>query len=91
MPNGTSIALYITLLGLLQEPFNAHEFVERLAWRTMGMKARNDHDDFDPMTLHSAFEKTIGDLKDKNSLIERKVCINIVEVCLKDMLKLHTV
>lgn len=50
-----------------------HEFVERLAWKTMGTKARNDHDEFDPVLLHTAFERMIGDLKDKNVQIQRKV------------------
>ncbi|KAL5008482.1 hypothetical protein ScPMuIL_014063 [Solemya velum] len=58
---------------LEHEPFNVHEFVERLAWKTMGTKARNDHDEFDPVLLHSAFERMISDLKDKNVQIQRKV------------------
>lgn len=58
---------------LEQEPFNAHEFVERLAWRTMGTKGRSNHDDFDPMLLHGAFEKMIQDLKEKNAQMEKKV------------------
>ncbi|KAJ8308969.1 hypothetical protein KUTeg_013843 [Tegillarca granosa] len=70
-----------------QEPFNAHEFVERLAWRTMGTKAKNNHDEFDPMMLHNAFEKMISDLKDKNIQMEKKV--EKLELACKDEEKRH--
>ncbi|OWF53753.1 exocyst complex component 5-like [Mizuhopecten yessoensis] len=63
----------MSLEELEQEPFNAHEFVERLAWRTMGTKGRSNHDDFDPMLLHGSFEKMIQDLKEKNAQMEKKV------------------
>ena len=56
---------------LEQEPFSSHEYVERLAWRTIG--SRGSHDDFDPMALHSAFEKMIKDLNDKNVQMEAKI------------------
>ena len=55
----------------LQEPFDAHEFVERLAWRTVGM--RGNQAKFDPMVLHGAFEKMIKELEGKNSQIEKKI------------------
>ena len=55
----------------LQEPFDAHEFVERLAWRTIGM--RGNQTQFDPMMLHGAFEKMIKELEIKNTQIEKKI------------------
>ncbi|GAB1597556.1 exocyst complex component 5-like [Argonauta hians] len=58
---------------LEQEPFNQHEFVERLAWRTMGSRAQSNCDEFDPMTLHAAFERMITDLKEKNLQVHKKV------------------
>ena len=56
-----------------QEPFDTHEFVERLAWRTMGAKARSHLDEFDPMLLHNAFERMIQDLKHKNAMVQQRV------------------
>ncbi|WAR03182.1 EXOC5-like protein [Mya arenaria] len=58
---------------LEQDPFDTHEFVERLAWRTMGTKARSQHDEFDPMLLHGAFEQMISDLKQKNRMVQQRV------------------
>lgn len=80
-----SFTSYIYLF--FQEPFHAHEFVERLAWRTMGTKAKNNHDEFDPMMLHNAFEKMISDLKDKNIQMEKKV--EKLELACKDEEKRH--
>lgn len=57
--------------SLNKEPFDAHEFVERLAWRTIGMRGNQTH--FDPMILHAAFEKMIKDLEAKNSQVEKKI------------------
>lgn len=58
---------------LEQEPFSVHEFVERLAWKTMGATARNTPEEFDPVILHTAFEKMIRDLKEKNNQVQRKI------------------
>jgi len=55
----------------LQDPFDVDEFVERLAWRTTG-GVRNA-DNFDPLRLHSAFEKTIRDLKEMNVSVMKQV------------------
>ncbi|XP_046561965.1 LOW QUALITY PROTEIN: exocyst complex component 5-like [Haliotis rubra] len=64
----------MSLEELDQEPFSVHEFVERLAWKTMGSRARHTSpEDFDPMLLHSTFEKVIRDLKEKNVMIARKI------------------
>lgn len=53
------------------------EFVERLAWRTGG-SARCTSENFDPMALHGAFERTIKDLKEMNikamKQVERLEC-----------------
>lgn len=61
------------LTATSQDPFDPEEFVERLAWRTMGTKARSNPDEFYPMTLHGAFEKTIRDLKDMNARMQKNV------------------
>ncbi|KAH9523046.1 Exocyst complex component 5 [Bulinus truncatus] len=58
---------------LEQEPFSVHEFVERLAWKTMGANARSSPEEFDPIILHTAFEKMIKDLKDKNNQVQKKI------------------
>lgn len=72
---------------LEQEPFSVHEFVERLAWKTMGAHARSSPEEFDPDILHRAFEKMIRDLKDKNSQVQRK--IDRLETECKDEEKRH--
>ncbi|CAL1536919.1 unnamed protein product [Lymnaea stagnalis] len=72
---------------LEQEPFSVHEFVERLAWKTMGATARSSPEEFDPEILHKAFEKMIHDLKDKNNQVQNK--INRLESECKDEEKRH--
>ncbi|XP_005100941.1 exocyst complex component 5 [Aplysia californica] len=72
---------------LEQEPFSVHEFVERLAWKTMGAHARSSPEEFDPDLLHKAFEKMIRDLKDKNNQVQRK--IDRLEAECKDEEKRH--
>ena len=57
----------------MQDPFDADEFVERLAWRTCGGVNRNNVDEFDPMMLHETFENTIKELKDMNVSVQRTV------------------
>lgn len=54
---------------LEQDPFDADEFVERLAWRTT---AGRSVESFDPMVLHQSFEQTIRDLKVLNEKMKRK-------------------
>ncbi len=71
----------------LQDPFDPEEFVERLAWRTTGGVSRANVDDFDPMLLHDAFEKTIKDLKEMNVMIQRQV--DRLEGVCKDEEKIH--
>ncbi|XP_059169792.1 exocyst complex component 5-like [Physella acuta] len=72
---------------LEQEPFSVHEFVERLAWKTMGATARSSPEEFDPMILYTAFEKMIRELKEKNSSVQRKID-NLESEC-KDEEKRH--
>ncbi|XP_052273620.1 exocyst complex component 5-like isoform X2 [Dreissena polymorpha] len=72
----------LTLEELKQDPFDTHEFVERLAWRTMGTKARSQHDEFDPMLLLGAFEKMISELKVMNKKVQAG--IDKLEVDCKD-------
>ncbi|CAG2256770.1 EXOC5 [Mytilus edulis] len=60
----------VSLEELEQEPFDAHEFVERIAWRTIHNR---DQAQFNPMLLHTAFEKMIKDLEGKNAQIEKKI------------------
>ena len=39
----------------------------------MGTKARSQHDEFDPMLLHKAFEQMLVDLKQKNQMVQQRV------------------
>ncbi|XP_057655037.1 exocyst complex component 5 [Diorhabda carinulata] len=55
---------------LEQEPFDAEEFVERLAWRTLAeSKNGGDENDINPALLHESFVQAIKDL---NLLHERQ-------------------
>jgi len=56
---------------VLQDPFDVDEFVERLAWRTTG--GTRNAENFDPLCLHAAFEKTIRDLKEMNVSVMKQV------------------
>ncbi|XP_066143418.1 exocyst complex component 5 [Euwallacea fornicatus] len=48
---------------LEQEPFDAEEFVERLAWRTIAeTKSDGDEGDLNPSLLHDSFVQAIKDL-----------------------------
>lgn len=48
---------------LEQEPFDAEEFVERLAWRTIAeTKTEGDEGDLNPAMLHDSFVQAIKDL-----------------------------
>ncbi|KAK6182191.1 hypothetical protein SNE40_009929 [Patella caerulea] len=77
----------MSLQELEQEPFSVHEFVERLAWKTMGSKARSNPEEFDPILLHTAFEKMINDLQKKNEETQRE--IERLESSCKDEEKKH--
>lgn len=59
----SSISLLFFLLpnctsSVVEEPFDAIDFVERLAWRLTGGK-----DDFDVVDLKTKFEEEIGNLQ----------------------------
>lgn len=47
---------------LEQEPFDAEEFVERLAWRTIAETKKEGDEDFNPILLHDSFVQAIKDL-----------------------------
>ncbi|KAJ3648998.1 hypothetical protein Zmor_020762, partial [Zophobas morio] len=47
---------------LEQEPFDAEEFVERLAWRTIAETKTDDDENFNPSLLHDSFVQAIKDL-----------------------------
>ncbi|KAF5297093.1 hypothetical protein FQA39_LY02673 [Lamprigera yunnana] len=47
---------------LEQEPFDAEEFVERLAWRTIAETKKDGEEDFNPTLLHDSFVQAIKDL-----------------------------
>lgn len=43
-----------------KEPFDAEEFVERLAWRTIAeTKTDSEDEDFNPTLLHESFVQAI--------------------------------
>ncbi|CAD5123845.1 DgyrCDS12151 [Dimorphilus gyrociliatus] len=58
-----------------QTEFNAHDFVERLAWKAVGGAAVDSEEKtkFNPMKLHSIFRKMIKDLNDKNKVVSREI------------------
>ncbi|KAB0803903.1 hypothetical protein PPYR_00873 [Photinus pyralis] len=47
---------------LEQEPFDAEEFVERLAWRTIAETKKEGEEHFNPTLLHDSFVQAIKDL-----------------------------
>lgn len=61
--------------------------MERHAWRTMGTRAQTNCDEFDPMSLHAAFERMIRDLREKNLQMHKK--IEKLEMSCKDEEKRH--
>ena len=69
-----------------KDPFDASEFVERLAWKTVG-GSKGNADNFDPMLLFRTFEKTIKDLKEKKSMVLEQV--NMLETKCEEEEKIH--
>lgn len=47
------------IMYLFKEPFDAEEFVERLAWRTIAESKKEGTDDFNPILLHDSFVQAI--------------------------------
>lgn len=79
--------MIFTLIYTFQNPFDPDEFVERLAWRSCGGIARRTSEEFDPMLLYQAFERTISDLKDMSVRIQKNVA-KLEEFC-QDEEKTH--
>uniref|UniRef100_A0A8B9LU94 Exocyst complex component 5 n=1 Tax=Astyanax mexicanus TaxID=7994 RepID=A0A8B9LU94_ASTMX len=55
------------------EPFDADEYIERLAWRTPGGGSKGGAEGFDPKKLLEEFENHIEELKQLDERIQRKV------------------
>ncbi|XP_076314022.1 exocyst complex component Sec10 isoform X1 [Tachypleus tridentatus] len=66
------------LQELEQDPFDAEEFVERVAWRTTA--GHCDGEAFDPSILHTAFEHTIKDLQILYENMDKK-CERLEMIC----------
>lgn len=64
---------------LFDEPFNVKEYIERLAWRSLGGGARND---FNPSLLYKELSSHIEQLKILDEKLEKKA--NKLEQELKD-------
>uniref|UniRef100_A0A6Q2X344 Exocyst complex component 5 n=1 Tax=Esox lucius TaxID=8010 RepID=A0A6Q2X344_ESOLU len=56
-----------------QEPFDADEYIERLAWRTPGGGSKGGAEAFDPKRLLEEFENHIEELKQLDEKIQRRV------------------
>ncbi|XP_013404550.1 exocyst complex component 5 [Lingula anatina] len=61
----------MALQEVQNDPFNPEEFVERLAWKATNGKCTTSAD-FDPMSLHQAFEKMILDLKEEEVRVAKR-------------------
>ncbi|MBN3293216.1 EXOC5 protein, partial [Polypterus senegalus] len=57
----------------LQEPFDADEYIERLAWRTPGGGSKGGAEAFDPKRLLEEFKNHIEELKFLDERIQRRV------------------
>lgn len=64
---------------LEQEPFDPIEFVERMAWRTVGA-TRDDGANFDPVLLNETFIQAIKDLQVLQER-QRKKCEKLEVIC----------
>ncbi|KAK7904716.1 hypothetical protein WMY93_017323 [Mugilogobius chulae] len=62
-----------TTAQLFEEPFDADEYIERLAWRTPGGGSKGGAEAFDPKRLLEEFESHIEELKQLDEKIQRKV------------------
>ncbi|KAJ8288805.1 hypothetical protein COCON_G00014640 [Conger conger] len=58
---------------LFEEPFDADEYIERLAWRTPGGGSKGGAEAFDPKRLLEEFENHIEELKQLDERIQRRV------------------
>eukprot|EP00064_Thunnus_orientalis_P012758 superscaffoldBa00001998_g12793 len=62
-----------TTAQLFEEPFDADEYIERLAWRTPGGGSKGGAEAFDPKRLLEEFENHIEELKQLDEKIQRRV------------------
>ncbi|XP_060790227.1 exocyst complex component 5 [Neoarius graeffei] len=62
-----------TTAQLFEEPFDADEYIERLAWRTPGGGSKGGAEAFDPKKLLEEFVNHIEELKQLDERIQRKV------------------
>uniref|UniRef100_A0A4W4ELR5 Exocyst complex component 5 n=1 Tax=Electrophorus electricus TaxID=8005 RepID=A0A4W4ELR5_ELEEL len=62
-----------TSAQLFEEPFDADEYIERLAWRTPGGGSKGGAEAFDPKKLLEEFANHIEELKQLDERIQRKV------------------
>uniref|UniRef100_A0A8D2ZQ00 Exocyst complex component 5 n=1 Tax=Scophthalmus maximus TaxID=52904 RepID=A0A8D2ZQ00_SCOMX len=62
-----------TTAQLFEEPFDADEYIERLAWRTPGGGSKGGAEAFDPKRLLDEFENHIEELKQLDERIQRRV------------------
>uniref|UniRef100_A0A3Q3IXZ8 Exocyst complex component 5 n=1 Tax=Monopterus albus TaxID=43700 RepID=A0A3Q3IXZ8_MONAL len=62
-----------TTAQLFEEPFDADEYIERLAWRTPGGGSKGGAEAFDPKRLLEEFQNHIEELKQLDERIQRKV------------------
>uniref|UniRef100_A0A8C9S261 Exocyst complex component 5 n=1 Tax=Scleropages formosus TaxID=113540 RepID=A0A8C9S261_SCLFO len=58
---------------LFEEPFDADEYIERLAWRTPGGGSKGGAEAFDPKRLLEEFKNHIEELKQLDERIQRRV------------------
>uniref|UniRef100_A0A3Q2ZMV2 Exocyst complex component 5 n=1 Tax=Kryptolebias marmoratus TaxID=37003 RepID=A0A3Q2ZMV2_KRYMA len=62
-----------TTAQLFEEPFDADEYIERLAWRTPGGGSKGGAEAFDPKRLLEEFKNHIRELRQLDEKIQRKV------------------
>uniref|UniRef100_A0A3Q2PNC0 Exocyst complex component 5 n=1 Tax=Fundulus heteroclitus TaxID=8078 RepID=A0A3Q2PNC0_FUNHE len=62
-----------TTAQLFEEPFDADEYIERLAWRIPGGGSKGGAEAFDPKRLLDEFKYHIEELKQLDEKIQRKV------------------
>uniref|UniRef100_A0A3P8UDD0 Exocyst complex component 5 n=1 Tax=Cynoglossus semilaevis TaxID=244447 RepID=A0A3P8UDD0_CYNSE len=62
-----------TTAQLFEEPFDADEYIERLAWRTPGGGSKGGAEAFDPKRLLEEFVNHIEELKQLDEKIQRRV------------------
>ncbi|XP_066993893.1 exocyst complex component 5 isoform X3 [Anabrus simplex] len=65
---------------LEQEPFDPEEFVERMAWRTVGGTREEGTGNFDPVLLHETFLQAIKDLQVLQERQQKK-CERLEMIC----------